>query len=102
MSEYSAQSISTPRIRSNATSGLETIKRCETGAIRSETISSLLSRSLANALVKVQKRCGNETAIGILEILKYEIFALQKFKKEVSTLKHCEDITTAIFGVPIK
>ena len=81
ISEYSVQNLSTPRIRSNATSGLKSIKKREKGAVRSETISSSLSQSLAIALVKVQKGCGNKTAIGILEILQDESFDFQKFKK---------------------
>ena len=102
MSEHSVQSISTPRISYNTTSGLKSNNNCDKGGVRSETISSLLSHSLAISLIKVQKGCGNETALGILDILQDESFDLEKFKKEVSSLKHCEDITTAIVGGPIE
>ena len=66
---------------------------------RSDALCSRLTQSLAIALVvKVEKGCGSETALGILEILQDDSFDISNIQLKVSSLKQCEDITTAIAG----
>ena len=101
MSKQSIQSVSTPifvdkRTKTDLASSKATVKVCH-----SETLSSLLTQSLAISLVKVEKGCGSETALAILEILQDDSFDISNFKKKVSSLKQCEDITTEIVGGPI-
>lgn len=57
-------------------------------------LSSLLSQSLAISLVKVRRECGDETAAQILNILRDEYFDIKRFKKEVTCITKCQEITS--------
>ena len=102
MSERSIESVSTPKSISNSTKMVKGSSKAPGTGSRRELLSSLLSQSLAIALVKVEKGCGRETAISILEILQDESFDISNFKKKVPSLKQCEDITTDVVGGPIR
>ena len=65
---------------------------------KDKQISQLLSRSLAIYLSRVQRECGSETAQRILEVLTDECFDLPSFKKEVSTIEKCNDITEVLMN----
>lgn len=65
-------------------------------------ISELLSQSLAVSLSRVDKKCGNDTAKGILDILQDECFDIISFRKEISSIQKCQDITNALVDISMK
>lgn len=56
-------------------------------------LSELLNRSLAIALVRVEKECGRRTVDKILEVLQDEFFDLKEFQKHVRNFEECQEIT---------
>lgn len=59
-------------------------------------LSLLLSQSLAISLVKVRRECGDETAGQILNILRDDYFDIRRFKKEVTCIGKCQEITSNV------
>ena len=64
-----------------------------------KNISDLLCQSLAVSLSKVEKQCGNETAKEILDILRDDGFDISSFRKQISSIQECQNITNALIAV---
>lgn len=105
MSERSIQSYSKPAVeeeKQGRRTEVSDIHRSHEITDKDKQISELLTRSLAIYLSRVQRECGSETAQRILEVLRDECFDLSSFKKDVSSIQKCNDITEALINASEK
>lgn len=71
-------------------------QRSNSATNKKRRLSQLLSQSLALSLARVRNECGDETAIGILDILQDDCFDLSAFKKEFSSIQQCQETTNSL------
>lgn len=98
-SAESVQSVSNPKSRSSLKAANQQSNRstcAQPRKARHGKISSLLSQSLALLLSRVNNECGNETAASILNVLQDECFDIGVFRKEMCTMKECEEISKSL------